>query len=395
MPTDTDNRTDNQLLQYFTARKDEEAFAELVRRHGPMVLGVCRQMLRNEQDAEDTFQATFMVLARKASSIRIPEALPSWLYGVASRLAMRSRLATSRRQAQEVPLADLPAKEEGPGSANDDLKPILHEEIGLLPDRYRIPFMLCYMDGKTNEEAARQLGCPPGTVFSRLARARERLRKRLGRRGVAISSGLLAGLLASFPREAAAAVSADLAVATVRHAVLFAASTSGPTGAIPAAALGLTQNYLRAMRGRRLLGIALGLTLSALFCALGGLLLLLSPGEKPIGERLLGSWTLQSWDMGGVRVDQAARLSIAPDRMTMSAGGVDVSGPYRIDEKKNPMRIDWTANEKTVHAILKLEGEILTISHGLAVGGQPPDQAPADFSPGPGKAVMVYVRQQP
>jgi RNA polymerase sigma factor (sigma-70 family) len=141
-----------------------------------MVLGVCRQILRQEQDAEDAFQATFLVLSCKAGSIRSGEALPNWLFNVANRLAKRIRTAALRRQAHEVALVEPPLSDPEPWGEIGDLGPILYEEIGRLPDKYRIPFVLCYLEGKTNEQAAQQLGCPPGTVFSRLARARERLR---------------------------------------------------------------------------------------------------------------------------------------------------------------------------------------------------------------------------
>src|SRR5581483_4911441 len=139
---------------------------------GPLVLRVCRQILRHQQDAEDAFQATFLVLARKAGSIRKAESLPSWLYGVASRLAGRMRTAARRRQAREVALVETPTSEARPGEGLGDLGPVLFEEIGRLPDKCRVPFVLCYLQGKTNEQAAEQLGCPAGTVFSRLARAR-------------------------------------------------------------------------------------------------------------------------------------------------------------------------------------------------------------------------------
>src|SRR5262249_17684685 len=147
------NMTDRQLLERFASRRDEDAFAHLVHRHGPMVLGVCRQILRQEQDAEDAFQATFLVLSRKAGAIHSPEALPNWLYGVANRLATRMKAAASQRQAREVALVDIATSERGPAGELDDLGPVLHEEIGRLPDKYRIPFVLCYLDGMTNEEA--------------------------------------------------------------------------------------------------------------------------------------------------------------------------------------------------------------------------------------------------
>src|SRR6516162_6213297 len=120
-----DNLTDRELLERFATRRDEEAFAQLVRRHGPLVLGVCRQVLRQEQDAEDAFQATFLVLSRKAGSIRSAEALPNWLYGVASRLATRMKAASLRRQRREVALVEPPLSEQGPGGAVGDVGPIL------------------------------------------------------------------------------------------------------------------------------------------------------------------------------------------------------------------------------------------------------------------------------
>src|SRR5262249_7527470 len=161
-------------------------------------------------DAEDTFQATFLVLAQKAASIRSPEALPSWLYGVATRLANRTRATVSRRHAREVPLVDTPSRESPDAQRGSEKWCVLSEEISRLPDRSRLPFVLCYLDGKTNEEAARLLKCAAGTVFSRLARARQRLRERLGRRGIAISGAVLATTLSAWRSQAPAAVAAEL-----------------------------------------------------------------------------------------------------------------------------------------------------------------------------------------
>src|SRR5262249_31616689 len=150
----------------------------------------------NEHDAEDAFQATFLILVRKAGSLGRPELLGNWLYGVAYRTAARARAEATRRRFREVPLIDrdLPAKESTPDGVWRDLRPVLDEEINRLPDKYRAPFVLCYLEGKTNEEAARQLGCPLGTVLSRLARARERLRLRLTSRGLTLSVGLLGAM---------------------------------------------------------------------------------------------------------------------------------------------------------------------------------------------------------
>src|SRR5262245_42678971 len=161
---ETTTLTDGQLLERFLSCREEAAFAVLVRRHGPMVLGVCRRVLGHEQDAEDAFQATFLVLVRRAASVVPRDLVGNWLYGVARRTALKAKAAASRRQAQERPLEDVPGterREEGPGP---DLRPLLDQELSRLPDRYRAPVVLCDLEGRSRGEAARQLGCPEGTV---------------------------------------------------------------------------------------------------------------------------------------------------------------------------------------------------------------------------------------
>src|SRR5262249_4735029 len=154
---------------------------------GLLVLNVCRRVLRDEDDAEDAFQATFLVLARRARSIRRGESLGSWLYKVAYRAALAAR-AARKRAGRRTPLADLPAPEPADDPVGRAPRPVLDEEVSRLPDKYRAPFVLCYLEGKTTDEAAEPLGCPRGTVGTRLAWARERLRSRLARRGVALSA---------------------------------------------------------------------------------------------------------------------------------------------------------------------------------------------------------------
>jgi RNA polymerase sigma factor (sigma-70 family) len=181
--------TDGQLLQRFLGAGDDTAFAALVRRHGPMVLGVCRRVLGHEQDAEDAFQATFLVLARKAASIVPPEAVGHWLYGVAYRAAQKAREAAARRRAHERQ-AGLRRPEER--SRPDDRCDDLDREITRLPDIYRAPVVLCALQGLSRQEAARRLGCPEGTLSSRLAKARRLLAKRLGGPGTVVAA-LVAG----------------------------------------------------------------------------------------------------------------------------------------------------------------------------------------------------------
>src|SRR5215831_5192284 len=173
--------TDGQLLERFATHPDEageSAFAALLDRHGPMVLRVCGGLLRDLNDAEDAFQATFLVLAKKARSLRVRETIGPWLYGVASRVATRVLSDRARRRRHERAAAGLAATAIGP-TEPDDLVPVLHEEIGRLPESFRAPIVLCYLQGLTHDQAAHRLGWPVGTVRSRLSRGRDRLRSRL------------------------------------------------------------------------------------------------------------------------------------------------------------------------------------------------------------------------
>ena len=178
---------DASLVGRFVRSREDAAFAELVRRHGPMVWGVCSRALPRFHDAEEAYQATFLVLARKAASIRPPGLVANWLFGVARRTALEAR--KRRARIREEPPVDVAA----PEPASTDLRDALDEEIGRLPDRFRVPIVLCYLEGRTNAEAADLLSCPEGTVASRLSTARRRLHARLTRRGIA---SLLGGLTA-------------------------------------------------------------------------------------------------------------------------------------------------------------------------------------------------------
>lgn len=214
--------TDAQLLERFVSTRDEGAFEALVLRHGPMVLGVCRQMLHDSHEAEDALQTTFLILVRNADTIRNQDSLASWLYGVAYRLALRRKSDVRRRvfTGAEVEMAADPhedALEQG------ELLPVLHDEINRLPEKYRTPIVLCYLEGQSHEQAAERLKCPIGTIKGRLSRAREILKPRLSRRGLALSVGLMAML---FDRTAKAAVADRLLESTVEAAVKFSLGLS-------------------------------------------------------------------------------------------------------------------------------------------------------------------------
>jgi RNA polymerase sigma factor (sigma-70 family) len=235
-------RTDRQLLDDFASRGDQGAFADLVGRHGGMVLRVCRRVLRHEQDAEDAFQATFLVLAHKADSIRRREALASWLYGVAYRTALKAKRGAARRRNHEARLRQrTPPPTAGP--TWDDVQGVLDEEVRRLPESWRSAFVLCVLDGKTEPAAAAELGVKEGTLSWRLARARQRLRQRLTRRGIQLSGVL--GALALARDAGRAAVPAALAAATIRFGLLVAAG--GPAAAIPTHVAALAAGVTRAM----------------------------------------------------------------------------------------------------------------------------------------------------
>src|SRR6516162_4686070 len=166
-------RTDGQLLTSFIDRKDEAAFEALVRRHGPMVFGVCRRVVRNHHDAEDAFQATFLVLARKASSVRPGERVANWLHGVALRTARKAQTMLTKRRGREKQVTDMPDPEATQQDQWRDLPPLLDQELNGLPENYRLPILLCELEGKTIKDAALQLGWPQGSLAGRLARGRK------------------------------------------------------------------------------------------------------------------------------------------------------------------------------------------------------------------------------
>jgi RNA polymerase sigma factor (sigma-70 family) len=277
VPGPVGDRTDGQLLERFVSRRDEDAFAALVQRHGPLVWGVCRRVLGHADDAADAFQATFLVLVRKAGSVVKRDSVRSWLYGVAHRVAVRARVSSRQRRLRErqAPAATGAGPEP---EVWEDLRVVLDEEVQRLPPRYRTPFILCYLEGKTGEEAGRLLGCPRATVATRLARARERLRGRLSRRGLALPAGVLAAVLTQ--KAAAAEAPAALLSATVQAALLAARQGSALAGVSPQVAT-LTQGVLEAMFLTRL-KITLAVVLAAAVFASGaGVLALRLRGAEP------------------------------------------------------------------------------------------------------------------
>ncbi len=246
-------QTDSQLLQLFIADRNESAFTTLLHRHGPKVLDVCRTVLHHQQDAEDVFQATFLLLANKADSIRKQPSLGSWLHGVAYRLALKARAQADRRRTLHQQVQQQPAASPLDDLTVRELRGVLHEELHRLPEKYRAVLLLCYWDGKTRDEAAEQLGWTKGTCKERLERARNLLRSRLTRRGLLPSATVVAALLAD--NVSRAALPASLADATAKGAVAFAAGQPAVAGA-SSSATALAQQAIRSMpvsRGAKIL----------------------------------------------------------------------------------------------------------------------------------------------
>jgi RNA polymerase sigma factor (sigma-70 family) len=254
------SRSDSELLDRFLAGRADEAelvFAALVERHGPMVLATCRRVLRDEHAAQDAFQATFLVLARRAGSIGRRERLGAWLHGVASRTARKARATAARRARHERARAESTAEGRLPADDGADLRAALEEEIARLPEKYRAPVVLCHLEGLSRERASLQLRCPESTVRVRLMRARERLRDGLARRGFAVGT---LGFQVSPPP-----IPDGLVGPTARGAVAFASGVSGADRAIPARVLHLARGVLSSMRWHRFATLApAGLLVGAL-----------------------------------------------------------------------------------------------------------------------------------
>ncbi|MHB1557028.1 MAG: sigma-70 family RNA polymerase sigma factor [Isosphaeraceae bacterium] len=288
---------DRQLLDRFLRRQDpgsEAAFEVLVRRHGPMVLRVCRNVLRDWSDAEDAFQATFLVLARRGGSIRKRDSVESWLFGVACRVAARARVEAARRRAVERRGAQATDAALGPPPDDEvdssELGPIVQEEVRRLPEKYRGLLVLCYWEGLTQEQAAAQLEIPLGTVRSRLARARDILRRRLGRRGVTSVAGMAtAGLDSATAGPIPVAVPDAWVAATIKAvSTCTAGAGAGPAaaGAVSASAALLARSVVRSFFMMKLKTCAMGLAFVGVGAA-GVILAAADDGQKRLADAVL------------------------------------------------------------------------------------------------------------
>jgi RNA polymerase sigma factor (sigma-70 family) len=299
--------SDRQLLRRFAAGRDEAAFAALVRRHGPMVLGVCRRVLGNAADAEDAFQATFLVLARKADSPRWHDSVGGWLHQVARRVAREARDRAARRRGRERTVADLPDVP-APAAAARELGALLDEELGRLPERYRGPLLLCYLEGTTRDRAAALLGLSLRTLERRLQRGRALLRARLARRGLTLTALLAAALVGEVPATFAA-----LAGPTVKTSAAFAAGSLATAGEAASHSVVLAQAVLASTaltkaRAALLLVLALTLGLAGAATMAGG-----PPGAEPQRD------TREPVNLPSAKEEKAARVGRPGDSLPPGA----------------------------------------------------------------------------
>lgn len=315
--------TDGQLLDSFIIRREETAFEALVRRHGSMVLGVCRRVLRNVHDAEDAFQATFLVLSRKAATVKLRDMVGNWLYGVAYRTAMKSRAMRVKRQSRERQVVELSRVEAPAGGACEELLMQLDHELNRLPDRYRVPVVLCELEGRSRREVARLLGIPEGTLSSRLAQAKKLLARRLSRYGTVAVATLLA-------KSAASACLAPALRASTVKAVLSA-------GAVPAKVLALTEGMMKTM-----LLTKLKITLcAAALMVLGGVgatgLTYRAAAQQPRQETTLANLP-QADDLEALRLEiEALRKSLQATRERVRSLEDEMRTLKRVD--RNSARI--------------------------------------------------------
>jgi RNA polymerase sigma factor (sigma-70 family) len=346
---DAARQEDARLLDRFLAQRDEAAFEAIVRRHGPMVLGVCRRLLPDRCDAEDAFQATFLVLLRKAPSLGRRECVAPWLYGVARRTALRARRTAARRQTHEKQAARPAWTDDADEAAWRDLRAVLDDELAQLPEKYRAPVILCYLEGKTYNEAAEQLGWPSGTVFGRLARARDLLRRRLTRRGLALSAGLLALALAE---KTSAAMPASLTSSTLLAAKALAAGNLPAVAAVSPAAAALMEGVVQAMFVKQLKIVLALVSLILLVVAAGVLTHTMLASPPPADDKKEEEKPVEPTPALEPTTEEPARWGTVKGQVVFDGDAIPEPKPINVDKdqghclSKGPLVSDeWVVNK--------------------------------------------------
>jgi RNA polymerase sigma factor (sigma-70 family) len=338
---------DAQLLDLFVSQKDEAAFEALVRRHGPMVLSVCRRILKDAHDVDDAFQATFLVLVRKAAGLAKRELVGNWLYGVAYRAALKLRQAKKTRQEKERQVQPMARTPTSSPDIPDDLLAWLDHELNQLPEKQRAAIVFCDLEGLTRTQAARKLGWPLGTLNWRLAAARAQLAKRLKRRGLGLSAAALAALL---EKSAAAVVPPALVASTVKIGTVLTASGAVPSGLVSATVASLTEGVVKAMfLGKLKLVTAMVIAVGLLAAGAGGVKFGALATEQ--GEDLRAPTSNKnSQQIRGSSED--AKAKVQPKDMFIKAEGKvsfrigEISGTARCvnyDESRQELLLEGTA----------------------------------------------------
>jgi RNA polymerase sigma factor (sigma-70 family) len=420
-----DGITDGHLLELFIAERDDAAFEALLRRHGPPVLGVCRRVLDNEQDAEDAFQTTFLVLARKAGSIRPRQMVGNWLYGVAYRTAQEARRARARRKAREKRLSEMPRPHKMDDSSAD-LRQVLDRELTRLPDNYRAAIVLCDLEGMTQKQVAQQLGWPEGTVASRLARARALLAKRLVRHGPLLSAASLAAALAQ--SAAPACVPPTLALSTLNAASLLAAGKAAASGIVSANVMNLMEGVMKSMLMTKLkVTTALVLAVGVIAAGMAGFTFRLLAADEPQNsaakaaqragskapdkdtkpnkglddvERLQGEWHAVDFERDGKSPRQdptGIRMTFKGDELIMGEGKSSVVYKYRLASEKAPRELHLTIlfdgkdKGQSFRCIYLLDKAELKICMPLG----PESAHPTEFKTKVGDGLVLFVLRRP
>src|SRR6185437_4974310 len=391
--------TDGQLLERYLNHREDAVFAALVRRHGPMVMSVCRRVLGNDHDAEDAFQASFLVLVRKAASVVPRERVANFLYGVAHTTALRAKVLIAKRRAKEKQVKEMPEPQAKARELWDDLRPVLDRELSCLPDKYRVPIVLCDLEDRPIKEAARHLGWPQGTLAGRLARGRVMLAKRLARRGLAVSGGALAGLLS---QQASAIVPAQVVSCTIEAARLFAAGHAA-SGLISAPVAALTEGVLKTMVLTKLKTATAVVVMTALALSAAGGFYKAAAGDAPQAEtqsaerpssprqpvaaegkvqpaktdleRLQGVWSVVSNESGGkVQKLEKAAFLVDGKRASWQTRKGEIQGGLYLNPSSKPKTYDFATSARTIEGIYSLDGDTLRLCFEPGAEGKRPSR---------------------
>jgi RNA polymerase sigma-70 factor (ECF subfamily) len=384
-----------------------------------MVFGVCRRVVGNHHDAEDAFQATFLVLARKASSVRPRERLANWLHGVALRTALKAKAATVKRRGREKQVTELPEPEAAEQDRLRDWQPLLDQELNGLPEHYRLPILLCDLEGKAIKEAAGQLGWPQGTLAGRLARGRKLLAKRLANRGVVLSAGSLAAVVS--PNGASAGMPTSLMSSTVKAATIIAAGQAVVAGVVPAKVAVLMEGAMKSMMLTKLSKAVAGLVVLGVVAFGGGAFTYGTAagqqtkgeqeGDKPASgpstplkrdagsvakhdtartdlDRLQGVWSVVSIEQGGkpAKLEKAVFM-VDGKRACWQTSESEMQGGLYLETSSKPRTYDFVMSTRTIEGIYSLDGDTLRLCQDVG----PEAKRPVGFATKKGSHQILFV----